>query len=321
MGIGVNGSKRDRPSFVAGRRARPAAAPVVRYVALAALGLIAGAGGVALGSLLVPEHKTDSQYTAPIASNDELRHTARANAPAEKAADDAPAAQRAAGAAPDEPRNDAQPAHRVAQERAAEPTGQDQNSATLGVDKAPREEPSGATGALRKNGSGEASPSQTENREQAASGAHDEKSDNAAEAPSRSTAALGDKPSEAEKLPPLAAPVDQPPHRTGTAHEQAAPEVKSRQASRSLTVEEPPLQAQPSKRPNTQRSLRRGKARATLWHSPARTARDARRRRLAIEDRAPPRRLRPRVIEEVVIIGPEAARVYHVIVPRYPRAR
>ena len=322
MGIGVNGTKRDRPSFVAGRRARPTAAPVVRYAALAALGLIAGAGGVALGSLLVPEHKTDSQYAAPIASNDERRHTAQANAPAEKAADDGPAAQRAVGAAPDEARNDAQAAQHAAQERAAQPTGQDQNSAALGVDKAPPAEPSGATGALRKNDSGEAASSQTESREQAANSAHDEKSDNAAEAPSRSTAGLGDKPSEAEKLPSLVAPVDQPPHRTGTAHEQAAPEVKSRQASRSLTVEEPPSQAQPSKRPNGQRSLRRGKARATLWHAPARATRDARRRRLAMEDRAPPRRLKRRVIEEVVIIdGPEAARVYHVIVPRYPRAR
>src|SRR5262245_5442709 len=105
MGIGVNGTKRDRPSFVAGRRPRPAAAPVVRYVALAALGLIAGAGGVALGSLLVPEHKTDNQYAAPIVSNDERKHPAQADPPAKKAADGGPAAQRDAGAAPDEPHN------------------------------------------------------------------------------------------------------------------------------------------------------------------------------------------------------------------------
>jgi hypothetical protein len=413
MGIGVNGTKRGRPSFVAGRRARPAAAPVVRYVALAALGLIAGAGGVAVGSLLVPEHKTDGQYAAPITPNDERGHTAQANAPAEKAPDHGPADQRAADAAPDEPRNDAQAARHVAQERAAEPTGQDQNSAALGGDEAapaepsgatgalrkngsgeaspsqsesreqaaqanapaekaaddgpaaqraagaapdeprddaqsahhveqergaaptgqdqnsaalrdeaPRAEPSRATGALRKNGSGEASPSQSESREQAASGAQDEKSHDAAEAPSRSTAALGDKPSGVEKLPPLVAPVDQPPHRTGTAPDQAAPEVKSRQASRGLTVEEPASQTRPSKRPNGQRSLRRAKARATFWHPPARTTRDARRSRLAMEGRASARRLRPRVTEEVVIIeGPEAARIYHVIVPRYPRGR
>ncbi len=317
MGIGFNGSRRGRPSFAAGPDGggTPGGRNVARHVALAALGLIAGAGMVGIGSLLVPDPRTDGQQ-ATVVPNEAPARAERGDKPAGKRADEAGGERRPV----------------VGDKGPATIARQDGPAAARELDPPPAVEPLDATGTL--NGGAENGASLSQASEQAGdakqthtdAGARDDKADAKKQTPSRAAAALGDKPASAEQSRAIVAPAQRVapaertlrrPNRSKTG--EASP-VRSRQASRSFVPEEPPSRRR-AERSADERALKRTKARAPLWRSPPRPMREARGGRIA--DRGPPARpQRPRAGEEVLIIdGPAAADVYEVIVPRYRRDR
>jgi hypothetical protein len=284
---------------------------------LAALGLIAGAGMVGIGSLLVPDSRIDSQQ-ATVAPNEEPARAERVDKPVGKRANEAGGERRPV----------------VGDKGPATIARQDGPAAALKLDPPPAVEPLDATGTL--NGGAEKGASRSQANEQAGDakqthadpGTPDDKADARKQTPSRVTAALGDKPAGAEQSRAIVAPAQRvaPAERTlrrpnRSKNGEASP-VGSRQASRSFVPEEPPSQWRAG-RSADERALKRTKAQAPLRRPPPRTMRVARGGRIGFADRgllASPQR--PRAGEEVLIIdGSAAADVYEVIVPRYRRER